>query len=129
MKKLVLIISSLLVLSTNITNLQAKEWYEEKGTLHQSTMKEWCKASDKNKLATAGDFVSKGYIDKLFKPEIIQAIQENKMDGIKFMAGEIVTALDTAACEGKKATKAMSTTKVNDLVGMSMLLMNWVGKE
>lgn len=129
MKKLVLILSSVLILSASINNLQAKEWYEEKGTLHQATMKEWCKADDKNKLATAGDFVSKGYVNKLFKPEIIQAIQEHKMDGIKFMAGEIVTALDTGACEGKKASEAMSTTKVSDLVGMSMLLMNWIGKE
>lgn len=111
------------------TSLLAKEWYEEKGTLHQATMKEWCKADEKNKLATAGDFVSKGYVDKVFKPEIIQAIQEHKMDGIKFMAGEVVAALDTAACEDKKASKELATSEVSSLAATSMILMGWIDKK
>ncbi|MDA3978527.1 hypothetical protein [Gallibacterium sp. AGMB14963] len=128
MKKLVLIISSLLVLSANITNLQAKEWYEEKGTLHQSTMKEWCKASDKNKLATAGDLVAVGYNNKIYQDELMQALNTHDIDGLKLMAEELVKGLDSSSCNGKKASKETATTKVSDMSAMLITMMGWIKK-
>lgn len=121
MKKLLVTAAALFVLSTS---LQAKEWYEEKGTLHQVTMKEWCKADAKNKLATAGDLVAAGYQNQMFKPELMQAIEQYKMEGIKVMANELVTALN-GSCEGKKAIEGVSTTTVGDMSIMAMMLMGW----
>lgn len=124
-KKVILILTALCLMN----NLQAKEWYEEEGTLHQSTMKEWCKADASNKLVTAGDFISLSFKEKLLKPELIKGINKHGLSGLKVMAEEMVTALDKAACNGKKVSKEFSTTKVSDLASMSMMLMGWIGKE
>ncbi|CAM3805510.1 hypothetical protein ACLSZ3_06225 [Avibacterium gallinarum] len=92
-------------------------------------MKEWCKADTKNKLVTAGDFISLSFKEELLKPELIKALKEYGLSGLKVMAEEMVTALDTAACEGKKASKELIPTKVSDLASMSMILMGWIGKK
>ncbi|VEB25884.1 Uncharacterised protein [Actinobacillus lignieresii] len=106
-------------------NLQAKEWYEQ-ATLHDATMKQWCKADNKSKLATAGNFVAVGYKDKLFKPEIIDAIDKSGMDGIKLMAQQVVNGLDKASCDGKKATPESSNQSVEDVAVMLIALMQWL---
>lgn len=120
MKKLTFL--CLLILSTI---LQAKEWHQEKGTLHKATMKEWCQSDVKNKLATAGDFVAVGYQDKMLKTEITQAIDSYGMSGIKVMAEEIIESLDTAACNGKKVDPDLATIEVADMAMMSMMIMGW----
>ncbi|QOF66727.1 hypothetical protein IFE17_05915 [Actinobacillus sp. GY-402] len=101
MKKLLL----LLAITVFAANTQAKEWYQEKGTLHDATMKQWCKTENKNKLATVGDFVAKGYQEKLFKDEIIKAIDKSGMNGLKILAQEVVAGLDESSCNGKKLSR------------------------
>ncbi|OOF69631.1 hypothetical protein [Rodentibacter caecimuris] len=104
---------------------QAKEWYEEKGTLHDATLKEWCKAEAKNKLVTAGDFVAAIYQKKLLKPDLIKAIDEQRIQGMKIMANELVEGLDYSACNGKKE---LDKNKVSSTASMLMLLMGWIGE-
>lgn len=123
MLKSVFSIVGILVLSANV---QAKEWYQEEGTLHTATMKQWCKAEHKNKLVTAGDIISTAYSERMFKPEIIDGIKKAGMQGIKLLAQEVVDGLDEAACNGKKVIPEMSNQKVNQMTAMLMLLMEWV---
>ncbi|MCF6167166.1 hypothetical protein [Lutibacter sp.] len=53
----------------------AAKWYVG-GTLHKSTIFEWKKSSEKNKLATCGDFIAKT-VDKNTSLEIIKEKAEN----------------------------------------------------
>ncbi|WP_443091350.1 hypothetical protein ACTUM7_01325 [Basfia succiniciproducens] len=121
MKKLLLTVG-LVVFSLN---LQAKEWYQEKGTLHDATMTQWCGADSKNKLATAGDFVAKGYQEKMFKTEIINAIDKNGMGGLKVLAQEVVNGLDESSCNGNKVSPEMKNQKVNSNTALLIALMGW----
>ena len=73
--------------------LFAAEWYEG-GTLLQATAAQWRNASDADKLASCGDFVSVAYRKKFFKPEIQGSI--NTMDDIKFLALLLKDAIDEA---------------------------------
>lgn len=55
-----------------------KKWYEEKGTLHRSTVGEWKAASYENRLATSADwFVS---ITKEFNPVLHRELKRLKFD-------------------------------------------------
>lgn len=119
MKKLLLTIC-LVVFSVN---LQAKEWYEEKGTLHTSTMGQWCKADNKDKLITVADFIARGYQEKLFKDEIQDALDKSGIDGFKMLAQEVVKGLDRSSCKGKKVIPEMKNTKVSDNSALIITLM------
>ena len=97
MKRLIILI--VLFISVNVN---AKEWYEG-GTLHGSSALEWQKATFQNKLATCGDFVSKAWENKSFKPEIQSKI--TSMDVIMVLAKELVKAIDIAFKEEPDAEK------------------------
>ena len=74
---------------------QQSEWYEG-GTLHESTMKEWSRASYQNKLATASDFAT-----LLLKKDGVDVKTLDDIERkIKPMAIELVKALDAANKDG-----------------------------
>lgn len=92
MKKILL--GALLVVG--ITSFAASaEWYDG-GTLHQSTMAEWGKGSEANKLATCGDWVSGFYSNKRLNANLMALIEVKKMNGIKEISEGCVQMLDAA---------------------------------
>jgi len=64
------------------TAKQTNQWYQG-GTLHKAKITDWKNASDKNKLATCGDFCAKIYSD-------------NSLDEIKIKAENLMTCIDEA---------------------------------
>lgn len=93
MKK-ILLASVLLVGSLSISN--AAEWYQG-GTLHNSTMGEWEKAKESNKLATCADWVSSLYLEKKYNPQLMNAIETFGEVGLKEMSNSCVQMLDAAS--------------------------------
>ena len=93
MKKLLLVG---ILLAGSITTSLAAEWYEG-GTLHQSTMAQWSKGSEADKLATCADWVSKLYNEDKYNSEIMNAINTFGMASIKEMSNGCVSLLDAAS--------------------------------
>ncbi len=122
MKRLLLLFMIMLI----PTSVCAKEWYEG-GTLHNATALEWQNATFQNKLATCGDFVSKAWQNKSFKPEIQSKI--TSMDTIMVFAKELVKALDVAFKKDPDPKKNEITYRnqtVSSSVAMLMVMMEWV---
>ncbi|MEM6973982.1 MAG: hypothetical protein AAF577_14375 [Pseudomonadota bacterium] len=71
--------------------LGKRVWYEG-GTLHLSTLREWSDASDRNRLATAGDWTA-----RMFSPKRLYGMGLN---GIRTHAEAIVACVDTVADSG-----------------------------
>ena len=72
MKKITFLLITLSFFFLTI-NATAQEWYKG-GTLHNSNLLEWKKASEKNKLATTGD-----WIVAIFNKKGISLGSENKI--------------------------------------------------
>ena len=83
------------------------EWYDG-GNLHQATMAEWSKATEANKLATCGDWVSGLYSRDLYNDNVMNAINTFGMPGIKEMANTCVEMLNSIAEEPDVATQKAS---------------------
>ena len=123
MKKLFIIVSLMLLVSTNI---YAQEWYEG-GTLHDSSALEWQTATFQNKLATCSDFVSAAWQNKSFKPEIQSNI--TSMDTVMVLSKELVKAIDIVFEEipnPEKNKQMFTNQKVSSFVAMLMVSMEWV---
>lgn len=73
----------------------APKW-NEGGTLHAADAKTWVTATPENKLATAGDWVAT-YVGK---KEMISI----GFDGLKALAGQLVSCLNTALPDGTSTT-------------------------
>lgn len=93
MKKILLSI----LLGFGITSLAfSAEWYEG-GTLQKSTMAEWAKGSEENKLATCGDWMFYFYKEKQFNSDVMKALDTYGLTGMKEMANTCVQMLDAAS--------------------------------
>jgi len=78
MKKCLLIFC-LILLNACQQKEQLPQWYDN-GNLHQSTLSDWVKATEENRLATCADFAAK---IKTTKGEKYNSIEEMKYDAIK----------------------------------------------
>lgn len=104
----------------------AAEWYEG-GTLHSATALEWQQASEANKLATAADLAATVYKNKLFKPEIQNAV--TGVDSFLPLANGLVKGLDAAfePDPDPETNRTMfASQKVNETSVMLMMTMGWL---
>lgn len=88
----------------NEVSKPVNQWYQG-GTLHKSKIIEWKKASDKNKLATCGDFCANIYKD-------------NSIDEIKIIARNLMICIDEAVKDIQTADKS----EVSEIPSMCLIL-------
>lgn len=123
MKKIFIIISFMLLISTNI---YAQEWYEG-GTLHRSNALEWQSATYKNKLATCADIVTVAWQNNNLKSEIQSKI--SSMDSVKVLSIELVKAIDIVFEKNpnpEKNKQLFTNQKVSSFAAMLMVSMGWI---
>lgn len=104
----------------------AAEWYEG-GTLHSASALEWQQASQANKLATAADIAAVAYKNKLFKPEIQNAV--TGVNSFLPLATGLVEGLDATfePDPDPETNRVMfSNQKVNETSVMLMMTMGWL---
>ncbi len=118
MKK-ILLISVILGLSFNSF---AEKWYNG-GNLHSATAIEWSKAEYTNKLATAGDFISKMWLDKNFSDKV----KIKNMDDAKVYADGLVKCVDTTITgKNGKLEATTKNTSITEISVMCMVLAGWL---
>lgn len=83
-------------------------WYEG-GALHDKTAADWLRATEANRLATAGDWVT-------------------LVSGWETMAEARVMAVELRTCVNGAAPSALPEMKVSDLAASCMVLMGWQPK-
>jgi hypothetical protein len=83
----------------------ANQWYQG-GTLHKSKIIEWKAATDKNKLATCGDFCARLY-------------QNHSLEEIKIFATNLKICIDEAI----KGHNASDNFKVSEVASMCLILL------
>lgn len=109
-----------------VSQAQAAEWYEG-GTLHSANALEWQQASKANRLATAADIAAVAYKNKLFKPEIQNAV--TGVNSFLPLANGLVEGLDAAfEPDPDPETNRMMFTnqKVNETSVILMMTMGWL---
>lgn len=84
-----------------------QKWYEG-GTLHKKTVAQWSKASERDKLATAADFVCHAWNEKLLKDFIAKDIKT--VDDLKPLATRLVSEIDLFYQQGQLAGGSDVTT-------------------
>jgi hypothetical protein len=77
-----------------------QKWYEG-GTLHKKTVAQWSKADNRDKLATAADFVTKMWKAGVLKDFIANGIKT--MDDVKPLAQRLADEIDLFYAQGKLA--------------------------
>lgn len=77
-----------------------QKWYEG-GTLHSKTVAQWSKADNRDKLATAADFVTKMWKAGVLKDFIANGIKT--MDDVKPLAQRLSDEIDLFYAQGKLA--------------------------
>lgn len=117
MKKIIL---SAFIFIFSMTLLNAKEWYEVKSTLANSTLKEWNAGKSDDKLVTCGDWVSSLYTQKKLSDELNAVIKVKQMNGIKEIAQGCVKMLDASY---DKDTAHMNSAEI---FMMGALMANWI---
>lgn len=85
---------------------ETQKWYQG-GTLHKSTVAEWKNASDRNKLATCGDFVA-NMVDK-----------STSIDVIKIKSENLKTCIDEAV-KGSDYTNDYKVSRIAAICAVSM---------
>lgn len=115
MKKFICFTMLLLIILFTCVSANAKEWYEG-GTLHNSTIESWKKASSENKLATCGDFLASMWMNKKLNLNIAS------MNVLKSYAKELVDFIDSAT-EGNDDVVNNST--VSEFAAMGVIMMGW----
>jgi hypothetical protein len=84
-----------------------QKWYEG-GTLHKKTVAEWSKAPERDKLATAADFVCHAWNEKLLKDFIAKDIKT--VDDLKPIATRLASEIDLFYQQGQLAGGSDVTT-------------------
>lgn len=102
-----ILISSLLTLGSckNEATKPRDKWYQG-GNLHKSKIIEWKNASNKNKLATCGDFCANVY-------------KNNTINEIKLIATNLMICIE----ETSKDNNSMDSFPVSEIASMCLLLM------
>ena len=98
--------SALTVVSCkNETEKQTNKWYQG-GTLHKSKIIDWKNASEKNKLATCGDFCANIYSD-------------NSIDEIKIIATNLKICIDEAVKDHDFA----DNSTISEMAALCLIIM------
>jgi hypothetical protein len=84
-----------------------EKWYEG-GTLHKKTVAEWSKASERDKLATAADFLTHAWNKNLLKDFIAKDIKT--VDDLKPLATRLTGEIDLFYKQGQLAGGSDATT-------------------
>ena len=109
MRSTILLFLAFIILncSTGETNSsKSKEWYEG-GTLHKANAREWKSATDENKLATCGDFVSR-------------ADDSQSLEEIKRRATELRSCVNEATVE-----PGTDDMKVSEVATLCIILLGY----
>mgnify|MGYP006916030896 CR=1 FL=1 len=118
MKKVAGIFVLVMLLFVACVSANAKEWYEG-GNLHNSTVAQWKKASQANKLATCGDWLANFWMKSKLDLTIYS------MDDLKKYASMLVDYIDTAT----KSTRDLDKQPVNGVALFGMIAAGWVQPE
>lgn len=97
---------------------KTKAWYEG-GTLHHTNVREWRKATYKNKLATCADFLAIGIQKNLFHFEIINEYL------LKVRTQELLYCVDSYVNASNRNEK-IESQNISDVVALAALLLGWV---
>ncbi|WP_109853323.1 DUF4236 domain-containing protein [Aquimarina sp. AU58] len=91
----------------NKTSQPRNKWYQG-GTLHKSKIIDWKNASERNKLATCGDFCA-----NIYK-------RNNSIDEVKLIATNLVICIDEAT---KESGNTLDNSSISEIASMCLLLM------
>jgi hypothetical protein len=91
--------------SSVVEDFHKKQWYYG-GNLHKASVSEWKNASEKNKLATCGDFMAKVdnsiTMDKLkIRATILKTCISNTIQGIKGIDKESISSIASQCLTNK----------------------------